>query len=52
MTRFVTSYQQIVLYNQWPQWSRFGWHMLGAVLALTIGFIVFQRLSGEMVDEL
>ncbi len=52
MTRFVTSYQQIVLYNQWPQWSRFGWHLLGALLALGIGFVVFQRLSGEMVDEL
>jgi len=52
MTQFVTSYQQIILYDKWPEWSRFGWHAIGALSALLLGFIVFQRLSGEMVDEL
>ncbi len=48
----VQAYQNIILYHQWPQWSHFLPHAVGAVLALVGGFMVFSRLSGEMVDEL
>ena len=52
LTPLVQAYQEIILYHQWPQWSHFIPHALGALLALATGFMVFNRLSGEMVDEL
>lgn len=52
LTPLVQAYQEIILYHQWPQWSHFIPHALGALLALAAGFMVFNRLSGEMVDEL
>ena len=48
----VQAYQNIILYHQWPEWSHFLPHAVGAGLALVGGFMVFSRLSGEMVDEL
>lgn len=48
----VEAYQNIIIYHQWPQWSHFGWHVFGVILVLWLGFFVFNRLSGEMVDEL
>ena len=52
LTRFITAYQQIVLNNQWPQLFQFKYHLIGAVAALSIGFFLFRRLSGDIVDEL
>jgi lipopolysaccharide transport system permease protein len=52
MTQMVDAYQKIILYAQWPNWSQFTLHFIGALLALAIGFITFQRLSAEIVDEL
>lgn len=52
LTSLVQAYQHIILYHQWPQWSHFIPHAIGALLALAAGFMVFNKLSGEMVDEL
>ncbi len=52
MTQFVTTYQKIILYGTLPDWRRFVFHIVGAVVALCIGYFFFQRLSDEMVDEL
>lgn len=52
LTPLVQAYQNIIIYHQWPLWSHFIPHLLGALLALGIGFMAFSRLSGEMVDEL
>lgn len=48
----VEAYQNIIIYHQWPQWSHFSLHVVGVILALLVGFMAFNRLSGEMVDEL
>lgn len=52
LVSLITAYQNIIIYHQWPQWSHFSLHLVGVVLALMGGFLVFNRLSGEMVDEL
>jgi len=52
MTRLVAAYQQIILHGNWPQWGQLQFHALIALVALIIGFIIFHKLSGEIVDEL
>jgi lipopolysaccharide transport system permease protein len=52
MTHFITAYQQIVLNSQWPQLSLFKYHLIAAIATLIIGFFLFRRLSGDIVDEL
>jgi lipopolysaccharide transport system permease protein len=52
LTHFITAYQQIILNNQWPHLASFKYHLLGAVVALITGFMLFRRLSGDIVDEL
>jgi lipopolysaccharide transport system permease protein len=52
MTKLVGAYQQIFLTGAWPVWSDFRWHAVGAAVLLAIAFLAFDRLSGEMVDEL
>ena len=52
LTHFITAYQQIVLNNQWPQLLLFKYHLIGAIATLIIGFLLFRRLSGDIVDEL
>jgi len=52
MTQLVTAYQQIVLNDQWPHLIQFRFHIIGAFTALAAGFIVFRKLSGDIVDEL
>ena len=52
MAQLVAAYQQIILHDSWPQWGQFRFHAIGALAVLTVGFIVFRRLSGEVVDEL
>lgn len=52
MTRVVAAYQEIVLHGHLPQWSLFRFHIIGALAALIVGFIVFRKLSADIVDEL
>jgi lipopolysaccharide transport system permease protein len=52
MTKLVGAYQQIFLTGTWPAWSDFRWHALAAAVLMGIGIAAFDRLSGEMVDEL
>ena len=52
MTQLVLSYQQIVLFGNWPQWSLFKAHIVFVITTLLISFVVFRKLSAEIVDEL
>ena len=52
LTHFITAYQQIVLHNQWPQLILFKYHLIISIATLIIGFFLFRRLSGDIVDEL
>lgn len=52
MTAIVGAYQQILLTGTWPAWSDFRWHAVGALVVLGLALVAFERLSGEMVDEL
>ena len=52
MTQLITSFQQIILQHQWPQWETLYLHAIGSFLALLLGFWIFRRLSGDIVDEL
>jgi lipopolysaccharide transport system permease protein len=48
----IQSYQQIVLQGAWPAWSSSYSAALAAVVSLAAGFFAFQKLSGEMIDEI
>lgn len=52
MTSLVAAYQDLVLEGRWPEWSLFRFQIIGALLTLLIGFVVFRKLSGDIVDEL
>jgi len=52
LAALVLAYQKIIISGAVPDWSHFGLHLVGAMLLLLVGYKVFQRLSGEMVDEL
>ncbi|MFH2067794.1 MAG: ABC transporter permease [Pseudomonadota bacterium] len=52
MTRFITSYQQIILYGQWPDIYALRFHVMGAIVFLAAGSFVFKKLSGDIADEL
>ena len=52
MTKLIGAYQQILLTGTSPAWSEFRWHAIAAAALVVIGVAAFERLSGEMVDEL
>ena len=52
MTNLITSYQQIVLKGDWPQWYQFRYHIVGALMLLYISYNGYRKLAPEMVDEL
>lgn len=52
MYSLVSAYQRIVLHMEWPEWGQFRWHVVGTAAVLALAFFTFQRLSGELVDEL
>lgn len=52
MTVLVTSFQQILVNGQWPNWAAVGWVALLGIVLCVIGFRLFRQHSGEMVDEL
>lgn len=52
MYRLITAYQDIFLYNRWPNWYSLWPVAVLAVLMCIYGLYLFRRRSGEMVDEL
>ena len=52
MTKLIIAYQQIILYGRWPDWVQFRFHIIGALLSLIVGYLVFKGLSDDIVDEL
>lgn len=52
MAPLMAAYQGILVLHQWPQWSSL-WPMFAlATLLCTLGWHLFRKNSGEMVDEL
>jgi len=45
-------FQQIIALRGVPPWQAIGWVAAIAVAALAVGYAVFRRHAGEMVDEL
>jgi homopolymeric O-antigen transport system permease protein len=48
----IRAYQQIVLQAEWPGWSAVTLPAVAAFVALVAGFVAFQKLSGELIDEI
>ena len=52
MARLMTAFQVILVNGQWPNWYSL-WPVAAlAILLCVIGFGLFRRHAGEMVDEL
>jgi len=52
MTRLITAFQAILVNGQWPNWYSL-WPVAAlAIVMCVIGFGLFRRHAGEMVDEL
>jgi lipopolysaccharide transport system permease protein len=52
MAALMAAYQTILLNGHWPQWRGLWLVALLAVLFSSIGFRLFRKHAGEMVDEL
>lgn len=52
MTYFVTSYQSILTYSRWPDWTGLMQEAVFSLILCLLGFKLFRTRSGEMVDEL
>ena len=52
MTALMASYQNVFLYNQWPQWSSLTPLLIIGVLLCAMALRLFRQRVGEMVDEL
>ena len=52
MYRLITAYQDILVYDRWPNWYSLWPVAVLAVLLCAYGLYLFRRRSGEMVDEL
>ena len=52
LTQLVGAYQQVLVSGVWPQWMQFRVHAVAAIIVLVLAFVAFDRLSGELVDEL
>lgn len=52
MTNIITSYQNILVNGQWPDWSSLWPVTLMAVMLCLMGMQLFRKHAGEMVDEL
>ncbi len=46
------SYQQILVHQQWPDFSNLAWPLVFSVIVCFMGAHLFSRHAGEMVDEL
>lgn len=52
MYPLVTSYQAIFVQGQWPDWTSLGFPLVLGSMLCYFGLQLFQRHSGDMVDEL
>ena len=52
MARLVDAYQSILVSNQWPNWNTLWPVVVIAILLCCLGFRLFRKHAGEMVDEL
>lgn len=52
MARLITAFQVILVNGQWPNWYSLWPVVVLAILLCVIGFGLFRRHAGEMVDEL
>lgn len=52
MARLMTAFQVILVNGQWPDWYSLWPVVVLAILLCVIGFGLFRRHAGEMVDEL
>jgi len=52
MFPLISNYQAIFVQYAWPAWGSLAWVAVLSVSLLVLGWQVFRRLSGEMVDEL
>lgn len=48
----ITAYQQIFVEQTWPQWRTLMFTLVAGLLLCMLGFRMFKRHAGEMVDEL
>lgn len=52
MYRLITAYQDVLVYDRWPNWYSLWPVALLAISLCAYGLYLFRRRSGEMVDEL
>lgn len=52
MFPLINGYQAIFVQHTWPAWTSLAWVVIMSCTLLILGWLVFRRLSGEMVDEL
>lgn len=52
MTPIISGYQQIFVYNRWPEWESLTMPLLITIVIFVVALNIFQKRSGEMVDEL
>lgn len=52
MARLIAAFQTVLVTSQWPNWYSLWPVVLIAVILCLIGFGLFRRHAGEMVDEL
>lgn len=52
MTSLVTAYQTILVNGQWPNWQALWPITLLSLLVCALGFRLYKKHAGEMVDEL
>lgn len=52
MLPLISGYQAIFLYQRWPSWQQLISIAVMSATALLLGWGIFRKLSGEMVDEL
>lgn len=52
LVAFVDAYQRILLTGRWPRWSDFALHAVATLVLCGLAAVAFDRLQGEIVDEL
>jgi lipopolysaccharide transport system permease protein len=52
MTSFTVAYQRVILHNSWPQLTSFWFHIISTIAVWLLGYLLFHKLSGDIMDEL
>ena len=52
LSKLVVSYQNIMVYQKWPDWELVLPVAVTAVVLCTLGMYMFRKFSADMVDEL